>query len=300
MTIVPSGIKSPGSQSPPPFFDFSMQDTSKLKPLINSTEEPSFLEKRSEEKENAPNTPVKERRLFIYSSSPLVESPEKYAKACNNIRRNGYVLNSLREPCEIVPMVKDGRPVMGAFSVLYIPKSGTNRICLEKPNEEIVIKILREKHLRRAPEFIETSLRQYGFLKNFFASEESPPIIPIYNEHQAGFEGYTVVKKVVKTFESAPWSETSKFSELSPQHKGFYGSITKLIGASQALKREGLSPLDLKWNNLGLDDDGTLKLIDYANIPFIFGNLDDCYARRLSGGNSEIQRKLEEIENDSF
>ncbi|MES2200309.1 MAG: hypothetical protein V4489_09120 [Chlamydiota bacterium] len=204
------------------------------------------------------------------------------------------VKNTEEEICKIKHMVSiKGEVVHGEFSFIYEPVNAAPLVYPGIPNDRIVVKILKENHLNHAKKFIDLSVEQYFFLDSYFKEmgEGDPPIVRIYNAEDAAVQGYTVVEKV-SPFSGAPWKAGSSLPDLSIEHRKYYESLVKLIKASDAAEEAGVSGLDLKWNNLGRNDRGSLALIDYANVPFSFAGISDSYAKRLAQGNQSIEEAL--------
>lgn len=238
----------------------------------------------------------KRLKSIIASRSPFTPSPQTYAYKAADILDTHTITNGTIS-YKITPLrLKDGSFAQGQFSRVYIPCPDQPPLCSEESNDNIVVKILKPDRLFKATSMMTQSLSQYNSLRTYFEGESTPPIIQLYNEDTAKISGYTLIRKASPVFERAPWDKDIKIPDLSPAQHDYLKDISKLLRASNALKEAGESPLDLKWNNLGLVD-GKLKLFDYVNIPFVFNYSTDSYAKRLSNDNPHIHKELSKHEN---
>ena len=204
-------------------------------------------------------------------------------------------------------MSKEGRVAKGTFSEVFEMVDKTPQLISGISNENVVVKMLRTEQLESikscpysAKEKITCALNQFKFLEEYFKKEgkENPPIVQIYNVDTALSSRYTVVEKV-KPLQEPLWTQDVEFSALSLEQKEHYNAIVRLLTANKALAVAGEPEMDLKDDNLGINDKGHLVLLDYVNIPFYLSSFGDSYSRRLCMGNQHIQKELEKVE-ESF
>ena len=139
------------------------------------------------------------------------------------------------------------------------------------PNDRIYVKLFHRHVLQGKGNAVEA-----GYLRTLLAQYDrlqgNIPTTIIYNRAKAHLDGYLAVEKVRPL--QLPWGIDTPIADLSDENRLLLEKIKTFFDF--AFNDPSNTPLDLKADNLGLREDGTLVLLD-----FMEHSEDDDYAFHL-------------------
>ena len=154
-----------------------------------------------------------------------------------------------------------------------------------------VLKRYQDHHLttdREVRERIDYVLEQYGILREIAPAFQAT----IYNADTAIEDGYLVVERIPLAFPTPIWTHETRLEDLSSTDMRILEQVKALF---QILANNNLM-VDLKNDNVGLNDDSNVILFDWHDVPnerdAFWANVANRVNSFARGNDGRINQKI--------